>query len=141
MTKQEQALLIDEYGELDRQIAAFASVPKRHKVLKDIIAGWFDASPEEEHEAHGRLYTVRISARAREHTFLVDPKNWRKSGMFRLYRFLGMERFFSTCKFPVSEVKALTPDPVAFLEETRTGTRTVKPILQNAITESRQKAA
>jgi hypothetical protein len=123
--------LIDEYGELDRQANAFKPVAARLKVVKDEIASCYADSPGEAHEAEGKLYLVQVSPRATERKFIQDA-NWKQSGMYRLQRLLGIERFLTWCTFPLASVDRLTSDTSTFLEETQTGTRTVKAVLKEA---------
>jgi hypothetical protein len=123
-SKPAEQALIDEYGELDRQLSEFRPVVSRHKTLKETIAAWFDESaPAETHTAEGKLYVVQVSPRSLER---------RITNMKRLQKLLGLERFLTWCTFPLAAVDRLTEDQSSFLESTRTGSRTVKPVLKKA---------
>jgi hypothetical protein len=114
--------VVDEFGELSRQIAAFKPVIDRHKVLEREIASWYDSdNPAEAYEIEGSVYTAQVSARKRERR-IVD--------MGKLFRHLGKLDFIRWCTFPLSAIDKLIASDLQseFLTEERTGSRSVKAV-------------
>lgn len=58
--------MIDEFGELDRQVQMFSRIQARHELLKRGIKSWFDAAPADaEATVEGASYVLVVSARER----------------------------------------------------------------------------
>ena len=67
--------LIDEFGELDRQIQEFAPKAKRYKILQDTIRSWYADFPAERPDTlAGAHYLVQVSARTEERYFSLKAK-------------------------------------------------------------------
>lgn len=131
MTHEQQAL-IDEFGELDRQVLEFKPRADRHKKLKDTIAGWFGTRPDEQCEAEGQLYRVRVGPRAVERKI---------TKMRALYRFLGLAEFLRRCTFPLKTLDSVADDPSKYVESAATGPRKVVAVLKAAVEKPKARAA
>lgn len=58
--------MVDEYGELARQVQMFEPVQARFELLKHAIKSWFDDAPADaEASIEGKVYLLNISARQR----------------------------------------------------------------------------
>ena len=67
--------LIDEFGELDRQVKQFAPTAKRHEAIAKEIRSWYVNHPAEQGAlAEGTLYEVQVSARGEERQFSLKAK-------------------------------------------------------------------
>src|SRR5262249_18284024 len=59
--------MVDEYGELDRQVQLHAAVALRHDTLKKAIKRMFDGVPADaDGTIEGNVYLLRLSPRERE---------------------------------------------------------------------------
>src|SRR6476646_4722043 len=77
--------IIDEFGELDRQVREFKPVADKHAKLKKVIQAWYEADENDStHVAEGSLFSVQVSARAHERKI---------TDMLRVYRILKLEAF------------------------------------------------
>jgi hypothetical protein len=122
-TEGPRAAIIDEYGELKRQEAAFQPTADRLKYLRSVIAGWIpDTHPAEEGiEFHGLRYEVHATARANER---------RVANLAKILKFLGREKFFSVCRVAVGALEEALGKAAAapwFVSE-RTGPRTISAV-------------
>lgn len=73
--------LIDEFGELDRQVTQFAPVAKRHRDLAEQIRGWYQEHPANQPAvANGYLYEVQVSACGEERVLDLKAKReiWKR---------------------------------------------------------------
>jgi hypothetical protein len=129
LSARHKAALIDEYGELARVIdestAKLQPAHERHAVLANLIVGWYDAEPAESvFVAEGSAYLLKISAKSRKRT-IID--------MAKLFARVGATQFLKFCTFPLTAVdKLIEPsESVAFLNEARTGKRTIDPIAKS----------
>ena len=110
---------IDEYGAVSRAIAEFKPQLDRAKALKAHILGWYhDLPPEETFVSHGNQYTLQVSARSWEREI---------TSMWRLYRTLGMKRFFACVRAKLGEIDKHVPEAEQgqFLRKERTGMRDI----------------
>lgn len=58
--------MIDEFGELNRQVQMFEPVQTRFELVKKAIKSWFDDAPADaEATVEGKVYLLHISARQR----------------------------------------------------------------------------
>ncbi len=77
---QEQArrlAIVDEFGELERQIAEFKPKTERHKALKEQILSWYaDLDGAATAQAEGRRYSVQIGTRQNQRTITKPWKAW-----------------------------------------------------------------
>jgi hypothetical protein len=117
--QQQQQLIIDEFGELNRQVTAFKPVAKRHRQLQETIVSWFDDNPAEGHRAEGGLYRVILGPR------LIKR---RVTKMRALARALGA-RFWELCSFGVEACEDNVLDPSKFISSTQSGPRSIDVIL------------
>jgi hypothetical protein len=120
----DRAKLIDEYGELCRQLDEIKPVILRHKELGSMLQSWYvDAPADQPATAQGRLYTLQISPRDNQ-TTITDIR--------KVYRVLGVSRFLELCSITLKAVKEnVTPKVYEGLIEThRTGFRTLKTVLR-----------
>lgn len=111
-----RASLVDEFGELDRQLAL---LEPRYKALSEEINGWFENAPAAEPATiDGAQYRLALS-----------PKRLSRhvTKLTVLFRKLGVRRFLQSCTFPVGECEKLLGEDgaAAFIEGGRTGKRTI----------------
>lgn len=67
--------LVDEFGELDRQIAALKPKLDRYESLKKEIRGWYqDHAADQPAIASGAVYEIQVSARGRERSLSLKAK-------------------------------------------------------------------
>lgn len=120
--------LIDEYGELDRQIQQFKPVLDRHEKIKQIIKSWYvDRAPEATDVIHGRVYEIQIGAREKERTWESMAKVVKAIG--------GPKVLMGICAVAIKSVEDLigktkTED---LLIERQTGSRRIKAILRTGV--------
>ncbi|GAC1699960.1 MAG: hypothetical protein NVS9B4_00430 [Candidatus Acidiferrum sp.] len=121
-----QPALIDEFGELDRQVAAFRPTLDRRLALAAEIQNWFvDLGPEEAATLEGRLYTLQVSACAHQRKIV---------SMKKLFRRIGQSLFLNWCTFPLTAIDRLLTgaDTSDLVIEARTGNRTIKAVARAA---------
>jgi hypothetical protein len=96
LVEKERRAICDEWGELDRQVQAFAPIKSRHEKLAQLIRSWYDQHPSEvEALAKGNTYDVQVGARGRERHFSVKAK----ATIFReLGKAAAMQAFSITLK-------------------------------------------
>jgi hypothetical protein len=117
-----RAAIIDEYGELERAIAAFKPAAQRKAELEKEIASWYEDGPAEaEFTAEGRLYRVLVSPKALKRPIF---------DMSKLFNLLGKAKFLQVCSVPVGAIDREIPPEKhsAFLGEERTGRRGVESV-------------
>jgi hypothetical protein len=120
----DRAKLIDEYGELCRQLDAIKPAVMRHKELGSMLQSWYVDTPADEPvTAQGRLYTLQISPRDHQ-TTIKDIR--------RVYRVLGVAKFLELCSITLKAVKESVDAKVyeGLVETHRTGFRTLKTVLR-----------
>ena len=124
--KAQAVKIVDEFGELMRQITPWQPRIDRAAELRKIIEGWFaNDVADESFTWDGALYTVVLSARAKRRTIVA---------MAKLYKLLGMKVFLEWCTFPLSAIDGLHIDVTGIITEERSGNRTVKAVLRQAAT-------
>jgi hypothetical protein len=131
--KAQAVKIIDEFGELTRQIATWQPRIDRVAELRKIIEGWFaNDVADESFTLDGKLYCVVLSARAKRRTIV---------GMTKLYKALGQKTFLEYCSFPLTILdellRRLNLDSAGIVNEERSGPRTVKAVLREAAAGSR----
>jgi hypothetical protein len=115
--------LIDEFGELDRKVAQFAPVAKRHRELREQILRWYDdRKPAQAVTEHGKLFEIQISPR----TFQRVIRDMRA-----VYRALGATVFLKKCKFNLTDFDGLGLSK-DLLSEEQIGPRTLKAVALSA---------
>lgn len=122
ISNKQRAAIIDEYGELERKIAAFKPVADRAAALKKEIASWYEHQPADEvFVAEGKLYNAQVSAKALERRVFDMPK---------LFSLLGRNRFLEFCKVSLAAIDqhVASEKHPAFLHSERSGNRTVKTV-------------
>jgi hypothetical protein len=116
--------LIDEFGELDRQVQQFKPQAERHEFLKKLIRSWFDDEPAAQTAiATGNVYEIQLTAKLKERTW---------TDIFKLYRALGREKFLSVCEVALGKAEELLGKPkvATLVSEALTGSRRLKPVLR-----------
>lgn len=111
--------VIDEFGELDRQVKAFSPTAKRHELLRKQILAWYPDLPGDQAQPlSGVLYDARITERDNESHILSMPK---------LCKLLGREKFFAICKITIKALEEALGETAAALHlvKRRTGARHV----------------
>jgi hypothetical protein len=115
--------MADEYGDLDRQIHAFAPKAARHKALRAKIE-----EAVKEHPAdlpallQGKLYQLQLSPRKNERTLTDKAKAWAL-----LRKVLGIEALIAAVTIPLTLLDKWVPKDrqAGFVSEARTGTRII----------------
>lgn len=118
-----QAKVIDEYGELDRQVREFAPIAAKHESLKKIIKAWCEEMPADEGAMlEGRQYKILVGARERERKFKSLSKVFKACGT--------LKRFLSVCTVAIGALEELIgkSQVESLVETTSTGTRRLRPI-------------
>lgn len=130
MPQQEQdhaarrALIIDEFGELCRQIAVWQPVIRRRDELRRTIENWYAlGDPELGGIECGNVYQVIIGPRAEVRT--IDCR--------LLFEQLG-DDFFDNAIYPLKYFDALKINKSGLSRIERTGNRSVTAVLLNAAT-------
>ena len=114
--------LLDEFGEVQRQVDAFAPTAAKYKRLRDEIATFYaQKDPAQDFTAAGDRYEVQIGRAANERTIT-------KRGMGLLYRLLGKPKFLEWCKFGLTDLDRLIPGHRGIVIEERTGSRKIKAV-------------
>ena len=118
----DRAALIDEYGELSRQLDELKPAIARHRELSQILQSWYSDAPADQPDtARGRIYILQISPRD-NHTSFKDLR--------KVYRVLGVSKFLKLCSITLKAVKEAVPAEVyeGLTETHRTGMRTLKTV-------------
>jgi hypothetical protein len=114
--------VIDEFGQLDREVAAFKPTLDRHKLLKEKILSWFPELPgDQAASVSGLLYDANISPRENERRIL---------DMASVYKNVGKARFLEICKLTLKALEGTmgVEQAAAFFVSERTGPRKVTAI-------------
>lgn len=114
--------LIDEYGQVCRQLDLVKALEKRQEFLRRTIAGWFaDNAADQAFVAEGTKFIVEVGARATRRTI----KN-----MAALQTRLGKAKFFRVVTVPMAELDRVLPadEQAEFVSLDRTGPRNVRLI-------------
>lgn len=115
--------LIDEFGELDRQMQQMKPAVERYEALKAIIKGWYDHSPPGGTAiAKGRLYEIQVSARETQR---------RIRSMMLVYKAVGgLQKFFALVTVPLKGLEDLIgkEKAAALLVEEQCGSRRLKAV-------------
>ncbi len=118
-----KAQMIDEYGELSRQIAEMKPNLARHKVLSDLLQSWYLEHPAGlPAVAEGHHYSLQIGPRE-NHTTILSIANVRKA--------IGAVRFLEVCSITLKAIKECLGDGPAFdslVSIDRTGPRSLKAV-------------
>lgn len=118
----QRASIIDEFGELSRQIAVWQPVIRRRDELRRIIENWYAlGDPQLGGIEYGNVYQVVIGPRA-EHR-IIDCR--------LLFEQLGDE-FFDNCTYPLKFFDALKINKSGLSKQERIGNRSVVAVLINA---------
>lgn len=132
-----QCKLVDEFGAVQAQLAAFAATIKplreREKELRDeILMTVADLPDDEACGIDGDAYVITITERRIERTI---------KSMKRVFAVLGEKLFLARCTFPLKALKEeLLPDAMAKLvTEAATGPREV--IAAPRVAQAQRKAA
>lgn len=130
----ERAAIVDEYGELKRQIAEQKPVVDRAKLLENTIQSWFaDAPADQTFIVSGARYEAQVGMRSKKRRIFDTLK---------LFAILGKAKFFEWCTVPLEVIDRIVPEGLhsSFLTEERTGSRSVKPVAKAVVMPSRKGA-
>lgn len=111
-----RAAIVDEFGEADRRVKAFAPTQKRRDQLRDIITGWCPDA-ELEYPFSGEAYALIVSPRA----------SVREIPARALYKALGLVRFLAAVKTTLKGASAFlgSCEVDALVVSARTGSREI----------------
>lgn len=122
-----RAALIDEYGELSRQLEEIQPVVARHKMIRSMIQSWFDSTAADEPVLlQGRRYTLQVSPRENATTL---------KSIRAIFREMGESKFLDHCSITLKAVKDCLGE-AKFNQLTsvnRTGLRNLKTVAKAAI--------
>jgi hypothetical protein len=115
----ENEKLVDEYGELVRELALFRPKADRAAHLGRVIASWFEQAPaERSFIADGVMYEVQVSAKQNQRN-VID--------IAELYARCGKNLFLQIANPKLGNVEKYAPE---LLVEERTGPRRTVPVLK-----------
>lgn len=120
------AALIDEYGELSRQLDAMKPAVVRHKVLAQEIQAHFENAPAGETiVVDGSVYQLQI---------LPRDNQTRIRSMSKVYRALGQKLFIELCSITLKAVRENLASEVyeSLVLTERTGLRPLKAVARAA---------
>lgn len=122
VTPAQQAAIVDEYGELERQLGQYAHIAKRANELRKKIESWFaNEEPDKTYLVDGKLYRAIVGQRATRRVI---------SNMKKLFDTLGVKSFLENCTFSLTSLDRMQIDTAGILSEDRTGPRTVAAVLK-----------
>lgn len=127
-----RADLVDEFGELDRQIAAFAPTKKRHEQLQGIIRSWFADHPSESPATvSGHVYTVQVSPRGEERYFSLKAK-------LQIFKRLGKEKALELFSITLKAVEESLGrgDMEMLVSKANSGSRKLVPVLHSPVSKT-----
>jgi hypothetical protein len=111
-----RAAIIDEFGDLTLQRAAFAPTEKRYAQLRDELKSWYaDAPGHTEFVERGRRYQLTVSAAANSKTIDIRAA----------YKKLGLAKFLKACSLTLKALAEFLsePDIEALTTSAQTGAR------------------
>ena len=126
MPHADRSAVIDEYGELDRQVSQFEPTRKRHKELQDAIRSWHDSEPADAAcSVSGRLYDVIVGMCGEER--FLEPK-----AKAEIFKRLGRARAFQVFSITLKAVEAELGGVVlaTLASKARTGSRKLTAVLR-----------
>ena len=127
-----RAQLVDEFGELDRQVTEFAPIARRHRSLQDEIRSWYSDTPRDQAAtAEGHVYNVQVSPRSEERQFSLAAK-------VKIFAALKKQRFLELCSLTLKAVEMELGETYVDLNvsKDRTGSRKLIPVLKSAATQA-----
>jgi hypothetical protein len=130
----ERAVIVDEIGDLTRDLALVKPKADRLEELQKIARGWYAESPgNESFVERGARYELQIGMKGKKRRIIA---------MAKLFTRLGKAAFLEACTFPLEVFDRLIPaeDHKLYLTEDRSGTRPLKPVAR-VIEMPRKKAA
>lgn len=122
-----RAAIIDEYGELSRQLAELDPIKSRHELLRKVIQGWFDAVPADEPAVmQGRRFTLQVSPK---------ENSTKLKSIRAVFREMGENKFLDHCSITLKAVKDVLGEErfKNFATTDRTGYRTLKAVAKAAL--------
>jgi hypothetical protein len=136
VNQKERAAVIDELGELQREIAVFRPKLKRAEELQKQVQSWYSSeAPDKSFEADGCRYRVQVGMRE-------NPR--RITDMMRVFLHLGKTKFVSLASIALKDLEAVVDGNVidTLLTEERSGPRSVVTVaLIGAFALGKKKAA
>ena len=129
----EQQAKIDRLGECQRQIALVKPIADEASEISHEIQQWFAREdPEESFAPAGKLYRAIVGPRARKRNVTEKKK---------LFRALGQQKFIESCSISLATLEKLLADITPFVSEDRSGARSVRTVLREAVIGSNKAAA
>lgn len=124
---EERVALIDEYGELSRQIDAFAPTVRRQKAIEEELVSWVENVPADRStELVGNNYVIQVSERQYQRRIL---------SMQKVYKAVGsLKAFLENCSFSLKALDALVKDQTGLVDNSRVGRRNFKAVARAAKT-------
>jgi len=126
--------MIDEFGDLAREIERFKPTKDRHEQLRGQIQSWYDAKPATEaFIQEGARYSLEISEKANKRSITKMPA---------LFKLLGQKLFLKLCGFALADVDENIPigRHKEFLTEAQTGPRKLKAVAKVQAIDERKAA-
>lgn len=114
-----RAQQVDEFGELDRLVKAFAPKAKRHEELQKLIRSWYQAHPPEKPDvAEGVLYDVLVAECGVERTLGLKAK-------LKIFSIVGKAAFVSLVNLTLKAATTAVGEPKVneLATKERTGSR------------------
>lgn len=132
---QRRVQVVDELGQLERELAAMKPQEARAKSLKAEIQAWADAEfpADQAVTFEGHQFAAQVGAKGNKR---------RISSMQKVFDFLGVKKFLAACSFTLkSAEETLAPDQLkaVIVEDANVGDRSVK-VLQRATAAAALKA-
>jgi hypothetical protein len=113
--------IVDEYGDLSRESAAFSPKERRLTELRKIIQGWYESEPPaKDFIAEGKRFAIAVGPR--EYQKKVHPG--------RLYKLIGLKRLLAIVSVTLEALKAagLEALSVHCVDTSQTGKRKLTPV-------------
>lgn len=126
----DRASIVDEYGELCRELDAFKPKIDRKEALGREIRGWYDsASPHVAYIETGSNFEVQISPRSNER----KVTSWSK-----VFKILGKVEFLKWATITLKDLDPLIPPHLKHevIREEQTGRRTLKPVAKASMSKA-----
>lgn len=130
--------IIDEFGEVDRQVLGFKPTLARHKALQAQILGWYlDLPGDQTITAEGKLYTVQVGMRENKRTLTNVKRAFRM-----IQKAIGLDDLLGLITLPLKAIDQhiAIADQRTIVKQERTGPRDLT-VVAKAPVAAAQKAA
>ncbi|MDP9171498.1 MAG: hypothetical protein M3N54_12835 [Acidobacteriota bacterium] len=120
-----RALVADELGALEHELAPLAAKVDRALALRTQIRSWFEAQAADEgYLVNGKHYAVAVGEKSNETHITSKPK---------LEQLLGRARYRELAHFTLKSLAFLSPLELSTISaKTRTGSRSIKVLAKAA---------